>query len=156
MTVLGPGGIGKTRVSVEVARQFFAAHGRAAVFVDLVAIESVPAMMEELARALGGSAGGADPLAAVASAAASGEVLVVLDNLEQLAQDAGRCLTDVLAAAPTVSLLVTSRVALNIAAEQRYLLRPMQADESVALFTARARAVGQRSHTPDRRRRCAD
>lgn len=142
VTVLGPGGMGKTRVAVEVARERVA-QGGCAVFVDLSTVDSVSGMMEELVRAFGCRGVGDDPVGAVVAAVGSQDVLLVLDNVEQIRPRVGRVLSEVLAAARAVKLLVTSRVALNVPAENRYPLRPMVEAEATALFTVRARAVVQ-------------
>jgi len=142
VTVLGPGGMGKTRVAVEVARERVA-QGGSAVFVDLSTVDSVSGMMEELVRAFGGRGVGDDPVGALVAAVGSQDVLIVIDNVEQIRRGVGRVLSEVLAAAQAVRLLVTSRVALNVPAENRYPLRPMTEADATALFSARARTVVQ-------------
>lgn len=142
VTVLGPGGMGKTRVAVEVARERVA-QGGSAVFVDLSTVDSVSGMMEELVRAFGGRGVGDDPVGALVAAVGSQDVLIVIDNVEQIRRGVGRVLSEVLAAAQAVRLLVTSRVALNVAAENRYPLRPMTEADATALFSAKARTVVQ-------------
>jgi predicted ATPase/DNA-binding SARP family transcriptional activator len=139
VTVLGPGGIGKTRVAVEVAR--VSEHGWSTAFVDLSSVDTVAAAMEEVVRSLGRSGVGDDAIAEVAAAVDSQDMLIVLDNVEQIEPALGRALINILAAAPTVRLLATSRVALNIPAENRYPLRPMRESDAAALFSARARNV---------------
>lgn len=141
VTVLGPGGIGKTRVAVEVARSCVSDHGWSTSFVDLSSVDTVAAAMEELVRSLGRSGVGDDARATVASAIDSHDMLIVLDNVEQIEPALGGALTSILAAAPTVRLLATSRVALNVPAEHRYPLRPLRGTDAAALFNARARHV---------------
>src|SRR6185437_4017609 len=70
-------------------------------------------------------------------------LLLVLDNLEQLAADAGPLLARLLANAPRLRVLATSRIPLRISAEHEYSVPPLPLAESVALFAARARAIDQ-------------
>jgi predicted ATPase/DNA-binding SARP family transcriptional activator len=123
VTLVGPGGIGKTRLAVEVAVARRGRHRDGAVFVPFVGTS--PARPEEaadlvvagLARALGVSlAVPRDPLELLADHLTGRELLLMLDNLEQL-RDAAGMLAELLGRAPGVQLLVTSRRRLGLGVE---------------------------------------
>jgi predicted ATPase/DNA-binding SARP family transcriptional activator len=123
VTLVGPGGIGKTRLAAAVAAAREGRHRDGTVFVSFVGTS--PARPEEaadlvvagLARALGVSlAVPRDPLELLADHLAGRELLLVLDNLEQL-RDAAGALAELLRRAPGVQVLVTSRRRLGLGVE---------------------------------------
>jgi predicted ATPase/DNA-binding SARP family transcriptional activator len=123
VTLVGPGGIGKTRLAVEVtaARQDRRRDG--AVFVSFVGTsparpeEAADLVVANLAAALGVSlAVPRDPLELLADHLAGRELLLVLDNLEQL-RDAAAAMAELLRRSPGVQLLVTSRRRLGLGVE---------------------------------------
>jgi predicted ATPase/DNA-binding SARP family transcriptional activator len=123
VTLVGPGGIGKTRLAVEVAAARGGRHRDGAVFVSFVGAsptrpeEAADLVVAGLARALGVSlAVPRDPLGLLADHLAGRELLLVLDNLEQL-RDAAGAVAELLRRAPRVQLLVTSRRRLGLGVE---------------------------------------
>ena len=111
-------------------------------FVDLSDATGVDAFCTAVAATFGLSASSADPLRQLGDAlAARGRGLVVLDNLEQLLPDAARQVAELLAAAPPLRLLATSREPLRIAGESEFDLPPMDEGDAVTLFVERAQAV---------------
>jgi predicted ATPase/DNA-binding SARP family transcriptional activator len=141
LTILGPGGSGKTRLAVAAARQMSDSLHRNAVFVDLSAVESGPGALEELAYALGGQVGGADPIGMISAGVGAEPMVVVLDNAEHCAATLAAALLPVLEVVPQLQFLLTSRVALNVATEHRYPIRPLTPTDAAELFTARARTA---------------
>lgn len=155
VTITGPAGIGKTRLSVEWARSLPAR----VLFCDLSEARSVGDVCAIVARALGAplSAAGSEDLAVEQigrALAAAGSTVLLLDNVEQLVALAPRMVVPWLALAPEARLVVTSRERLRIDAEVCVQLEPLPvpetdarsiqeigASEAVALFVARARAV---------------
>lgn len=141
LTVTGPGGVGKTHLALELARQVEGHFAAGAIFVDFSAIHDaalVPA-------ALGQSLGLREPLAGtlldgLKAALRDQNMLLVLDNLEQVAECAS-LLANLLAECPHIALLVTSRVPLHLRAEQRLTLAPLALPDAATLFHARARAI---------------
>jgi predicted ATPase/Tfp pilus assembly protein PilF len=124
VTLIGPGGIGKTRLAREVAD---------GVVVELAALTDPVLVAAEIAQTLGVPEGSLLPYLR------RNALLLVLDNFEQVAA-AAPLLEELLSGAPQLSLLVTSRAPLHLAAETRYQVPALAPSEAVALFVERARA----------------
>lgn len=148
---VGPGGCGKTRLAVAVAGALRAEAAFAAVrFVSLLACRDERTMLEHIARSLGLS--GAQSAAELLPALQGRPLLLVLDNLEQLAGAARQVLGELLAAAPELHLLCTSRIRLGLDGETLLAAEPLPlpaaglalqalaSNPAVALFVDRARA----------------
>ena len=152
LTLTGPGGIGKTRLAIEVARAVASAGARDAVFVDLSHLSDAGLVAPTIANVLRLSVGGRPVEKALAEALAQDPPLLVLDNFEQLTE-AAPLLGSLLAASAEAHLLVTSRAVLHLAGEHEFpvgpLALPAPADDvdaarvapAVALFVARAQAA---------------
>ena len=150
VTVLGPGGAGKTRLAIETlrdwSRQEPAAFDRW-IFVPLAACDDEASARAALAQALGlGLDAGAVDGPAWAPALQGQRCLMLLDNFEQLVPRARALLADALAALPQLHLLVTSRRPLALPGELHWRLPPLAIaatadDAAVALFLDRAAAV---------------
>lgn len=124
VTLVGPGGIGKTRLALAV---------REGVVVELAPLLDPALVAGEIARTLG------VPERSLVSYLSNKELLLVLDNFEQVV-DAAPAVEGLLTAAPGLSLLITSRAPLRLAAETRYQVPPLDAGDAVTLFVERARA----------------
>jgi len=123
VTLVGPGGIGKTRLALEVAASRQGRHRDGVVFVSLVGVsparpeEAADLVVADLAHALGVSlAVPRDPLELLVDHLAGHERLLVLDNLEQL-RDAAGVVAELLRRAPGVQVLATSRRRLGLGVE---------------------------------------
>ena len=155
LTLLGPGGVGKTRLAIASARELSQGGGGfdAVAFVDLSATRDASLVLPTIARMLRASrAGSSDPLTAVATFVDGRRVLLVLDNFEQVLGAAG-AVGELLAAAPTLTLLATSREALRLRWERTFPVQPLALPDTrhlpppdelasvpaVALFLDRAR-----------------
>ena len=124
VTLLGPGGIGKTRLALALAERLAAkgAFADGLYFFPLAATPSPELLWAALASGLGLDVREPDDLRReVLERLDRGSCLLVLDDLEHLLGAATR-LADLLAAAPGVRLLVTSRAALNVRGEHRFVL----------------------------------
>ncbi|HKP63329.1 MAG TPA: hypothetical protein VJV78_41625, partial [Polyangiales bacterium] len=127
VTVLGAPGIGKTRVALEVARRF----GVAVRFCSLSEARSAEALARNVA-------GVDDVSVAGQQLAAAGELLLIADNLEQVADAAASALAIWLAAAPRLRCLATSRERLRVPGEVVYELEPLSEAAGMQLFVERA------------------
>ena len=136
LTLLGPGGIGKTRLAIEAARQIQANFANGAVFVPLAHIDDPKQIPQAVFQAMDLPLAGNDPpLAQVQRYLRRRHLLLVLDNFEQVTKGA-TILSELLAAAPMLQLLVTSRERLNLAEE--WLFSVPELDEAVTLFAQTA------------------
>jgi predicted ATPase len=138
LTIVGPGGTGKTRFSIELARLLGDDAEGGTVFVPLAPIRDAEFVLPAVADRLGASS--PDP-AAIAALVGERRTHVVCDNLEQLLPEAARPLAELVAAVPALRLFATSREALRIQGEAELDLPPLVRDEAVALFCERAQAV---------------
>ena len=138
LTIVGPGGTGKTRFSIELARFLAEEADGGTVFVALAPVRDAALVVPMIAGRLGASG---DTAAAIATRTGEKRAHVVLDNLEQLLPDAARPLAELLAAAPSLRLVATSREPLRIAGEAEFDLPPMGEVDAVALFLERAQAI---------------
>ncbi len=154
MTLVGPGGIGKTRLAVETAAQLQAGFADGVFFVPLAAVASTRLIVPLIADAIGfafASAGGTEPKTQLFSYLKEKEALLLTDNLEQLLSEPGiEVLADMLAHAPHLKLLATSRESLGLHSEWVYEVQGLPIPDSryvegsaqhtsVELFLQRAR-----------------
>lgn len=156
VTVLGTGGLGKTRLVQEVARRA-ADRGEAVAVVELASVRSPEDLLPALADALRvpdpvrTPGAPADPRGIqdrVADRLADHPTLLVLDNCEQVLGAVAGVVTELCATVPGLRVLTTSRAPLGVPGEQVHPLLPLPATApdggpgpAVALFTARATAV---------------
>jgi predicted ATPase/class 3 adenylate cyclase len=138
LTVVGPGGTGKTRFALELARLLAGEAVGGTVFVPLAPLRDSALVLPTIAERLGAAVATPDGIAARVG---DRRTHVLLDNLEQLLPDAARAIADVLAAAPAMRLIVTSRAPLRIQGEVELGLEPLDETDAVTLFLERARAV---------------
>jgi predicted ATPase/DNA-binding SARP family transcriptional activator len=142
LSLVGPGGIGKTRLAVETASILGMQLADGALLVDLAPLSAPEQVMPAFGRALGLREGEAGAWTeAIGAELAGSELLVVLDNFEHVLEAAGE-LAAILAAAPNLTLLVTSRSVLRLSAERVIEVRPLDADAARALLASRAAAAG--------------
>jgi predicted ATPase/DNA-binding CsgD family transcriptional regulator len=136
LTLVGPGGIGKTTLAVHAADRLLDDFRHGVVFVPLQPIQTSEFVATAVADALGFSlAGPQEPLVQVCHYLRDKELLLVLDNFEHLLAELDT-LTVILQSAPTLKVLVTSREALNLRDEWLYLVSGLgypQAAETQAL-----------------------
>jgi predicted ATPase len=141
LTLVGPGGIGKSRLAIAAARAAAPDFDDGAVFVDLSAVHDPARVPNRVAQALGVHDTGDAPIAdQLATALRDRRILLVLDNFEQVLE-AAPSLTTLLSAAPGLALLVTSRAVLRVSAERSFEVGPLTDESAVSLFVERARAV---------------
>lgn len=141
LTLTGPGGIGKTRLALELARSTLPRFSRGVYYVPLAPVADAGLVLPILAQAIGVAQSAGRRLdETMATRLAGGETLVVLDNFEHVIEAASD-LENLLTAAPALTLLVTSREALRVDWERLYRVPPLDAPAASALFLDRALAV---------------
>jgi predicted ATPase/transcriptional regulator with XRE-family HTH domain len=155
VTLTGPGGTGKTRVAVQVVDQLLDAFPNGVSFIDLAAISDPELVLATIAQTLGVPEGAGQPLRVELTATLRDRsLLLLLDNFEQVVE-AAPAVADLLAACPRLKVLITSRIALEVAGEYEWPVPPLALPdrgalppfeqltqyESIRLFGERARAV---------------
>ena len=146
VTIVGPGGIGKSRLAVTVAEGAKQRYPDGVVYVELASLREPSLVLPTIAKTLGIEEPGTSADALLRDQLAEARMLIVLDNMEQLAAAAGD-LSNLLGSTESVQVLVTSRRILGIRAERVYSLEPLAvpADTAVTaaveLFLDRARSI---------------
>jgi predicted ATPase/DNA-binding SARP family transcriptional activator len=141
VTLIGPGGVGKTRLALEAARAVADRFPGGAAHVNLDGVEDASVLAPEVATALGVVAATAAELGEqLGRATRHASALVVLDGFERFLDDAGQ-VGQLLAAVGNLTMLVTSRAPLRLTAEHAYRVQPLAAENAATLFVARATAV---------------
>ncbi|MET7568318.1 BTAD domain-containing putative transcriptional regulator [Streptomyces sp. NPDC005492] len=144
VTVVGPGGLGKTRLAHAVSRR---AEQRVVYFVPLAGVTADQDVAAEVSSALGagegrpGALSGHDPVSGILGVLGTGPALLVLDNCEQVVRGAADLVQALVSSAGDLRVLATSRSPLGLSSEAVYALPELGLDISVELFTQRARAA---------------
>src|SRR5438034_792686 len=125
MTLTGPGGSGKTRLSLQVAAETFDQFPDGVYFVPLSAVRDPDVIPSVIAQSLSlGLTGNKMPLDAVKEHLLDRKVLLVMDNFEQLLPDAAGLPASLLQASPKLKVIVSSRAALRSYGEQEFPVEP--------------------------------
>jgi predicted ATPase/class 3 adenylate cyclase len=156
LTLTGPGGTGKTRLSLRVAADEIDRFDHGVFFIDLSAVSDIEGVLTSIARTIGiTETGDRSLLAELERQLHDQRVLLVLDNFEQV-MEAAPTAVELLAGCPRLKLLVTSREALHVRGEHLYAVPPLSLPhgryesptaaelagyEAVQLFVERAQAV---------------
>ena len=155
LTLTGPGGTGKTRLSLEVAARALGAYPDGVFFVELAPIRDPELVLGTIAQTLAlPDRGGRSAVDRLVDHIGERHLLLVLDNFEQVTEAAGD-LNTLLGACPNLTVLVSSRSVLRVSGEQEYAVPPLRLPdpdnlppfaqlsqfEAVALFIERARSV---------------
>lgn len=155
LTLIGTGGVGKTRLSLAVAREVANDYPDGIWFVNLAPLNDPSFVLPEIATTLDISLSGQQPvLSALTAALMDKRVLLLLDNVEHVVQAALE-LPALVHACPRLNILATSRVPLHVQGEREYPLSPLELPdlddisdlgqlgrtEAVALFIQRAQAI---------------
>jgi non-specific serine/threonine protein kinase len=159
VTVIGPGGMGKTQCALEVGRQCAADFPDGVWFFDLSPVERTQDWLRALAATLSVPSAGAQPLIArIARALAGRTALLFIDNCDRLAVELGALVFELLRTCPDLKVLTTSQQQLDFVSERlmwlptlelpppaneagRVTLDAIASTPAVALLMARARAV---------------
>ena len=163
LSIVGPGGIGKTTVAVAVAHAVLDEFDGAIFFVDLGMIHDAATVVTTVASALGCLTAAQDPLQGLLAFVADKRLLLVLDSCEHLIEAAAALAERIFSKSPSAYLLTTTREALLVEGEVVHLLSPLQcprndihltasealASPAVQLFMERALASGYLSELAD-------
>ena len=162
VTLVGPGGIGKTRLAIELGWLMAGQFPDGVWLVDLAPVTDPAVVISATATVLGVALGDArTPVEAIAAAIGRQKLLLILDNCEHLIAAAGELVAALLDRAPGLSVLATSQENLHVPAEQVYRLNPLALPPSgvahrtgsvgkladfgaIALFVERAHAADRR------------
>lgn len=137
ITLVGPGGVGKTRLALEVARIRSTDLEFGGCLVELAPVGDPAGVRAAIAAALAWP----DP-SRLTDAIGDREMLIVLDNCEHVISTAAEIAEDLLRHCPALRLLATSREGLRVGGETIWPVPPLAADDAVNLFAARANAAG--------------
>jgi predicted ATPase len=141
VTLTGPGGIGKTRLSLRAAADSADRFQHGVFFVDLASARDSEAVVAAIAGAIGLDASPAEPLVdELRDRLRDEHVLLILDNFEQVTA-AAPTVAHLLQECPRLNLLVTSREPLHLRGEHVVPLPPLPSSEAIQLFVDRAQAV---------------
>jgi predicted ATPase/class 3 adenylate cyclase/tetratricopeptide (TPR) repeat protein len=155
VTISGFGGMGKTRVALQVGAELADGQGDGVWFVDLSAVRDAQLLPEAALQVLG-VGGGDNPLGVLTAYLADKRILLICDNVEQLLPEVAQVVAALAAAGPEVHVLVTSREPMGLRGEQLYPMAPLPTPvmtgppetaeslsvyDSAVLFIARATAA---------------
>jgi predicted ATPase/class 3 adenylate cyclase len=143
LTLIGPGGTGKTRLALELAREAIERFPGGVFFVLLTPVRDWELVVPTIGRTLGlGEQPGETALETLTEHLGERKVLLLLDNFEHVVSAASD-LSGLLSEAPGLKLLVTSRTPLRLGGERLYRVLQLADQDSLRLFVERARAVAE-------------
>ena len=141
LTLTGPGGVGKTRLALEVAADLRSAFPDGVVWVPLAALTDPTLVPSTITQALGLTETGALPVQeALTISLRDRPVLLLLDNFEHVAAAAG-LVSDLVAGCPQLKVLVTSRAALRLRGERELFVAPLPLPEVTQRLSVHALAL---------------
>jgi predicted ATPase/Tfp pilus assembly protein PilF len=141
LTLVGPPGIGKTRLAIEAGTQLAGQFLEGVIFVDLTLVRDNEQVLPVVAHALGVKESPGQFLSAsILSSLRSKNLLLILDNCEQIL-NISSLIFEWLRTASGLKILATSREALHLSGEREFSVSPLPAEVQLALFSDRAQAV---------------
>jgi predicted ATPase/serine/threonine protein kinase/tetratricopeptide (TPR) repeat protein len=141
LTLSGPGGMGKTRLSLAFGEENQSKFPGGVWFCDLTEARTQQDILRTVAQALGVPLSEKKPALQLAHAIdGRGETLIILDNMEQVVAHAASTVGKWTRHAPAARFLVTSRIQLGLQGEHRFVLGPLDTQDGIELFEERARS----------------
>jgi predicted ATPase/DNA-binding CsgD family transcriptional regulator len=148
VSLTGPGGVGKTRLAIEIAKSVESVFPNDAWFVDLAPVRDAARVIPEIAQAIGIHGRTETVQSLLVALGSEAERLLLIDNVEHVI-DAAPEIVALLAGAPGLTILVTSREPLKVGGEREYPIAPLRVDGgsetessgAVHLFAERAQAA---------------
>jgi len=142
VTVVGAGGVGKTRAALLLAGRLLDSYADGVWFVDLAQNGDAALTVNAIASALGVPVSDSEQLETLQRYLAPRSLLLVLDNCEHLIAEVAHVVDALLPRAPQVRVLATSRQSLGVGGESVYRMPSLAAADAVALFATRGHAAG--------------
>jgi DNA-binding winged helix-turn-helix (wHTH) protein len=136
VTVVGPGGIGKTTVGLAVAERMIGAYAHGVRLVDLAPLRDPGLVPSAVATVLGLQIRTGDPLPALVAALNDARMLLLLDNCEHVIDAAAALAAAVISGTPGVNILATSREPLGVQGERMHRLGPLNGPDPSSILTA--------------------
>src|SRR5260370_21649188 len=136
VSIVGPGGIGKTTVAISVAHALLDGFHDAVFFIDLAALTDPQLVPTAIASALGFAVQTQDPVVGLLAFIGDRKILLVLDNCEHVIGVAAALAERIVSEAPQAHVLATSREALRVEGEHFHLLYSLYCPPEGAALTA--------------------
>ena len=136
VTIVGPGGIGKTTLALAVAENMLAAYEHGVWLIDLAPLTDPRRVPSTVAGVLGLETLADDPLPKLVVSLRDKRMLLVLDNCEHVVEAAAGLVATLLRSVPGIGVLATSREPLAVEGEREYRLRPLATPSPSPLLTA--------------------
>lgn len=140
LTITGSGGVGKTRIAIEVARRIEQLYDEI-WFVDLLPVRDGSFVTAQISARVGVSSDGDDALNGIVRHLRKRRAFLIIDNCEHVVDNVASVVTELLHRCPTVTVLATSREALALSGEVAYRLPPLDVRAGCELFATRAKAA---------------
>src|SRR5713101_1720221 len=141
VTIVGPGGVGKTTVALAVAERMIHGYEHGVWLADLAPLGDPRLVPSAVATVLGLEIRTEDPLPGLVAGLRDKQMLLLLDNCEHVIDAAANLAAAVLSGAPGVNILATSREPLGVTGESEYRLGPLHSPQPSSRLTAAEAAV---------------
>jgi predicted ATPase/class 3 adenylate cyclase len=136
LTLLGPGGIGKTRLSLQAAIEAIEDHSDGVWFVELAPLSDGQLLLQVVAAVLGVKGGAGQSVAeAVLKFVKDRQLLIILDNCEHLRQSCAELVARLLQVGPNLKILASSREPLRVAGETTLMVQPLSTPQTGEALT---------------------
>ncbi|WP_426623069.1 ATP-binding protein [Leifsonia sp. McL0607] len=149
LTLLGPGGVGKTRFAIRLSQSVRKLYPAGLWFIDLSGVSATGSVVDEVNRIVGAQGVSGDGAESIAQFFGDGRGLLVLDNCEQVVDQCAELVSGILLECPGISVIATSRALLRIAPERVFQVEPLEPPDpnretlspAVSLFLDRSASV---------------